>query len=254
MQGTQAIVNAPAFDVRPDGVLIVAIGVSRSGKSVWLKEAIKDDQRVIAFDPKGEYYMGMGYWPCRTRAELIAALRASTGAAKICYLQHDKKEFDFFCDAAFNWNRLARCTIIAEELGNTTNCGKASGHWGRLISQGLAYAPKVIGTVQRGQEVDKSIINNASFLHICRHSTSKDQKYIADQLGISPNDVPSVPLEFIQWSSDKGLVVSGAIDFRNVDSASGKGSPVFRKKFAVNQGVELLTFGNNGKFSEVVYR
>lgn len=245
-----AVAVAPAVDMRPDGVLIVAIGVSRSGKSVWLKRAIENDKRVLAFDPKGEYYMEMGYFPCRTRAELIAALKASAGAAKICYLQHDKKEFDFFCDAAFNWNRQARATIIAEELGNTTNCGKASGHWGRLISQGLAYAPKVIGTVQRGQEVDKSIINNATFLHVCRHSTAKDQKYISEQLGLKASDIPSEKLKFIQWSSDKGLLVNGVIEFRDVGKGSENGRAVFRKN---NDDEEYLTFGSGAKFSEISY-
>lgn len=242
---------APVVQTRPDGVLIIAIAVARSGKSVWIKKAIENDKRVFAFDPKGEYASQLGFTACRTRGEVIAALRASPGAARISYVKHDKKEFDFFCDAAFTWNMQAQCTIISEELGNTTNCGKAAGHWGRLSCQGLAYGPKIIGTVQRGQEVDKTIMNNATFMHIGRHSTLKDQKYIADQLGVASGLIPNKPLEFIQWTSDRGIVCEGTIDFLKPSKNWPEGTPRFRSKA---EGRAVLTFGENGKFNQIQYR
>lgn len=227
--------------LRTDGILSVAIGVSRAGKSVWLKEAIANDRRVLAFDPNGEYMAQMGFTPCRTRGELIAMLRASPGDARIAYVQHDKKEFDLFCDAAFNWNRLAPCTVVAEELGNTTNAGKASGHWGRLICQGLKYGPKILATVQRGQEVDKTLVNNATFLHVARHSTEKDRAYIADSLGISVSEIPQEKLKFFQWTSDRGVVCRGRIEFRN-------DKPVFLSD------QKKLYFNMDGTFAGVGYR
>lgn len=237
---------------RNDGILAVAIAVSRSGKSVWLKRAIERDVRVLAFDPKGEYAAQLGFTACHTRLELVNALRRSTGEARISYIQHDKKEFDFFCDCAFNWNRQKPATIVCEELGNTTNAGKAAGHWGRLISQGLAYGPKIIGTVQRGQEVDKSIINNATFIHVMRHSTQNDQEYIASQLGLPVSDIPDKKLEFIQWTSDKGLVVAGSIDFPPTKKTKNwpDGAPRFRTKGAKRR---VISPGSDGKFSQIVY-
>ncbi len=239
-------------ELRQDGILAIAIAVSRSGKSVWLKRGIERHNRVLAFDPKGEYVTQLGFTACRTRRELLDTLRRETGDAKIAYLQHDKKEFDFFCDCAFNWNRQKQAVIVCEELGNTTNAGKAAGHWGRLISQGLAYGPIIIGTVQRGQEVDKSIINNATFVHVMRHSTMNDREYIAGQLGVQVSDIPDKKLEFIQWTSDKGLVVSGSIDFPPAKATKSwpSGAPRFRTKGSKRR---VISFGSDMKFSQVQY-
>lgn len=240
------------YTTRGDGVLAVAIAVSRSGKSVWLKRAIENDARVLAFDPKGEYVAQLGFKACSTRKELINELRRSTGSARIAYVKNDRKEFDFFCDCAFNWNRLSPATIVCEELGNTTNCGKAAGHWGRLISQGLAYQPKIIGTVQRGQEVDKSILNNATFVHVMRHSTEHDREYIAGQLGVSVDDIPNKKLEFIQWTSDLGLVTAGSVDFPKSKATKNwpNGTPRFRSK---GQRRRVLSIGSDAKFKQVSY-
>ncbi|MGH1438598.1 MAG: hypothetical protein ACRBBR_00695 [Cellvibrionaceae bacterium] len=238
--------------IRPDGVLVIAIAVSRSGKSVWIKVVIQNDKRVLVFDPKGEYVAQMGFTACRSRVELVNTLVRSRGEAKIAYVQHDKAEFDFFCQCAFNWNRQAQATIICEELANVTNAGKAAGHWGRLVSQGLAYGPKIIGTVQRGQEVDKSVISNSTFVHVGRHSTMKDRAYIANQLGLEVSEIPDKKLEFIQWTSDRGKVVECDVGF----PASRKtpvwpnGVPKFRSKGA---GKKVLTVGPDARFKNIIY-
>lgn len=238
--------------MRPDGLLILIVGVSRSGKSVYLKSSVQSDRRVLAFDPNGEYAAQMGYTPAHNRKELVKLLVDSKGGARIAYIQSDKKEFDFFCDCAFNWNRQAQATVVCEELANVTDCGKAAGNWGRLVSQGLKYGPKVIGTVQRGQEVDKSVMNNATFLHIARHNTIHDREYMAKKLGCEPSLIPKVPLEFIQWTSDRGIVVNGNIDFQKekVSEYWKKGVPRFREK---GKGRRLLTIGEGSKFKQTQY-
>lgn len=214
---------------REDGQLILAVGASRSGKSVWVKEAIKNDQRIVAFDPKGEYISQLGFKPCYTRQELASALFRTKGAGKIAFRALGKKEFQFFCRAAFNWNRQAVATIICEELANSTNSGKAEAYWGILISQGLAFGPKIIGTVQRGQEVDKSIFDNATFVHVTQHKTAKARNYLGDALEIEPNEVPAEKLKFVQYVSGPGLVVSGEINFSGKASKDWKdGSPIFK--------------------------
>jgi len=237
--------------LRPDGVLVIAIAVSRSGKSVWIKRVIENDNRVLVFDPKGEYVAQMGFIACRSRIELVDTLVKSRGDADIAYVQHDKKEFDFFCQCAFNWNRQAQATIICEELANVTHSGKAAGNWGRLVSQGLAYGPKIIGTVQRGQEVDKSVISNSTFVHVGRHSTFKDREYIANQLGLSVSEIPDKKLEFIQWTSDRGLVVECTVDFPPSKKTSvwPEGAP-FRTK---GEGRKILAIGSDARFKNIAY-
>jgi len=236
---------------RPDGVLAILIGVSRSGKSVYLKSIIEKLGRVVAFDPKGEYVQELGFKACYTREQLLNALvKAGTGPAKIAFVAVEKPDFQFFCAAAKKWNEQARAGIVCEELANTTNTGKAAGKWGVLVSQGLAAGPIILGTVQRGQEVDKSVMNNATYVHIARHSTQKDRKYIADQLGIPVEHVPDEKLHFLQWSSSNGVVASGHIDF--LMSRKRRGWPKGGPRFRDYEGRELLP-DPVGHFSNVQY-
>ncbi|MGB1906706.1 MAG: hypothetical protein ACPHN3_05210, partial [Spongiibacter sp.] len=170
--------------------------------------------------------------------QLLSALaKAGEGPAKVAFVAVDKPDFQFFCAVAKRWNLMARCAIVCEELANTTNTGKASGKWGVLVSQGLAEGPVIIGTVQRGQEVDKSVLNNATYVHIARHSTQKDRKYIADQLGIPPDQVPDTPLHFLQWTSYRGVVARGKIDF--LKSRKRKNWPQGAPRFKAYDGQEL---------------
>lgn len=238
--------------MRPNGVLVLAVAISRCGKSVWVKRVTEKHKRVLVFDPKGEYVFQMGFKACYTKSELEEALKNSKGDARIAYVKHDKKEFDFFCDCAFNWNRQAQAVIICEELANVTNSGKASGNWGRLVSQGLAYGPLIIGTVQRGQEVDNSIINNATFLHVGKHSTDDDAKYIAKKLGVTIDRIPREPYRFLQWNAQNGVLVEFSSDLvkGKKNAMWPEGLPRFR---TLGGKRKVLTVGDSLGFKNVAY-
>ncbi|CAA0081281.1 Uncharacterised protein [Zhongshania aliphaticivorans] len=236
---------------RPDGVLAILIGVSRSGKSVYLKSLIERVGRIVAFDPKGEYVRELGFKACHTQAQLISALASSKGDAKIAFVAIEKNDFQFFCQVAKQWNRQKMAVIVCEELANVTNSGKASGKWGVLVSQGLAEGPIIVGTVQRGQEVDKSILSNATYVHIAKHTTQKDRKYIGEMLDIDTENIPSEPLKFLQWTSDKGVVTRGSVDF--MKSRTRKSWPRGGPRFRDLTGKELVPSGI-GMFENVVYR
>ncbi len=233
---------------RNDGQMILYVGVSRSGKSVPVKRIAEAHPRVLAWDPKGEYAFQLGFHHCTTKEELLAAVLDTTGAGKIAFTHSDPKMFEFWCEIAFNFNRQAPAVLIAEELAAVTNSSKASGAWGRLVNQGLAYEPLILATVQRGQEVDKSVMNNASFVHVCMHNTDDDAEYIARKLGVDIDLVPRKPLEFFQWRSGSGVVCSGKIDFKGAVSGNWKeGTPQFRI------GNKLQKFTQQGRFSGLNY-
>lgn len=233
---------------RKDGQMIILIGVSRSGKSVPLKRIVEKRDRVIAWDPKGEYAFQMGFDACTEPQEFLEKARATTGAGKIAFISSDPKHFELFCQVAFNFNRQAQAAIVCEELAAVTGTAKAAGAWGRLINQGLAYEPLILATVQRGQEVDKSIMNNASFIHVAMHNTDDDAAYIAKKLGVDIDLVPRQKLEFFQWRSGSGVVCSGKIDFKGAKSKIWQeGSPQFRI------GGKLKKFSEDGRFVGVNY-
>ena len=110
---------------RPDGVLAILIGVSRSGKSVYLKSIIEKLGRVVAFDPKGEYVAELGFKACYTREQLLSALvKAGTGPAKIAFVAVEKPDFQFFCAVAKKWNFVccASSANVGICCGNNTIC------------------------------------------------------------------------------------------------------------------------------------
>lgn len=203
---------------RNDGQMILAIGVSRSGKSVLIKRIAEKRKRVIAWDPKGEYAFQMGFTACTSPEEFLEAARSTTGDGRIAFIHSDPKMFELFCEVAFNFNRQAPSVIICEELAAVTGTAKAAGAWGRLVNQGLAYEPLILATVQRGQEVDKSVMNNCSFIHVCMHNTDDDALYISRKLGVDIDLIPREKLQFIQWRSGSGVVCSGKIDFNGAKS------------------------------------
>lgn len=235
---------------RNDGSIALFIGVSRSGKSIPLKRAAEQHKRCIAIDPKGEMHSQLGFEKFDDKHEFLErVIEVGDGDAQLCFVTSSRKDFDFFCDVAFNFNRLKPACIVLEEIALFANSGSASGHYGRLVNQGLAYQPTILATGQRGQEFDKTLMNNASFLHITKHNTTSDKLYIASKLDIDVAEIPDAPLRFIQWTSDKGLVTKGTIEFKGaVGKNWPKGSPMFKS------GGKARKVQPNAQLSGVTYR
>ncbi|CAG9001450.1 MAG: hypothetical protein CENE_03470 [Candidatus Celerinatantimonas neptuna] len=141
--------------------------------------------------------------------------------------------------------------IICEELACVRSPGKAAEYLNRLINQSLAFGLLIVGTVQRGQEVDKSMLNSASYVHVAKHSTEDDAIYLAKKLGIPDSEVPRTKLKFIQWTSDRGIVCWGNIDFKGAKSKSWtRGGPRF-----INAHIgKIMGFERDGRLKGVVYR
>ena len=68
-------------------------------------------------------------------------------------------------------------------------------------------------TVQRGKEVDKSVMNAASYLYVCQHNTDDVAKYMAKKLGVEINEIPRQSLAFTLWSPSKRLLRTGSVYF-----------------------------------------
>lgn len=239
---------------RSDGSIALFIGKTRSGKSVPLKRAVESLGRALAFDPKGEYTSQLGYERITTPEELMRRCQeVGPGNARLAFFASDPKSYDFFCGVALIWNMYKPIVAICEELAAVTNSGKSSGNWNRLTNQGLAYGIIIMATVQRGQEVDKTLMGAASFVHVTMHGIQDDRDYIAGKLGVSVDEVPNKPLEFLQWTSDLGVVVRGTVDFPASKKTKNwpEGVPRFREKGGKRR---LLTIGTEGRFKQVKYR
>lgn len=223
---------------RRDGTMGLFIGITRSGKSTPIKAMIKDPKkakRVLVWDAKNEYGPSLGLTVIKTLPDLLTALKTTKTNGRFSYVptSFSKQEFDNFCRLAHTWNRQREAIIVIEELAAVTNTGKASGYWGVLVNQSLGLGATLFATVQRGQEVDKSVMNAASYLYVCQHNTDDDARYIAKKLGVNINQIPRKPLAFSLWSPSKGLLSQGNVTFKNT-------VPRFSNIKALNQLNKLL--------------
>jgi hypothetical protein len=235
---------------RTDGKMGLFIGITRSGKSTPIKALIqrpRSQPRVLVWDAKNEYGPSVGLTVIKTLPALLETLKRATGKGRFSYVPtgFDKKEFDHFCRLAHIWNRQQEATIIIEELAAVTNTGKASGYWGVLVNQSLGLGATLLATVQRGQEVDKSVMNASSYVYVCQHNTEDDARYMAKKLGVVIEDIPREPLRFLHWSPSKGALASGRVTFQ-------KEMPVFQQVMPIKKRLALNS--TNGLFDGIVYR
>lgn len=199
-------------------------------------------KRLLIWDAKNEYGSAFNMKVIRSMPQLLAELRKATNNGKFAFVPtgYSKQEFDQFCRLAHIWNRQKQAVIVIEELAAVTNSGKASGYWGVLINQSLGLGATILATVQRGQEVDKSVMNASTYLYVCQHNTEDDAKYISKKLGVPVEKIPRIPLRFFIWSPCKGEVTSGCVKF------SSNGEPTFIKDGSER---ERLVAGNSpGEF------
>lgn len=200
---------------RADGVTVLNIGKSRSGKTSIIKAVEKLHKRKLAFDPKAEWSQ-LGFELYEDKATFLEVLKNKPGNAALAFASYNKKDFDFWAACAFNANRESPALLIAEELAAVTDSGKAAGNWGRLINQGLGYEMVLQATVQRGQEVDKTVINNATAINVFQHSTEQDAQSMADRIGVDVSEIPRKPMEFIVWTPVHGIIIKkGRVTYSN---------------------------------------
>ena len=225
---------------RKDGTMGLFVGITRSGKSTPIKAMLQTPKatRVLVWDAKNEYGPSLGLQVIRTLPALLRTLKATTGHGRFSFVPtgFDKKAFDHFCRLAHTWNRQKEAIIVIEELAAVTNTGKASGYWGVLVNQSLGLGATLFATVQRGQEVDKSVMNAASYLYVCQHNTDDDARYMSKKLGVSLDTIPRVPLHFLLWSPSKGPLAQGHATFRH-------NHPVFLQRKPTQRRLTLNTTG-----------
>lgn len=213
---------------RPDGKLVFGVGASRSGKTQTVLIEIKNTKRCIVWDVEGEFAANQGMRVIEGKAALFRFIRSkwARGNFQIAYHPENLKEFNVFCRAAYILGIMAPLDVVCEELANSTNAVKAQGYWGILVSRGLKYGINIYGIAQRGQEIDNSLIGNATVTNICRPNTIQDAEYIAGKFGLSLEDIPDTDLEVLQ---------------RHKDRTTKKKRIVFRRNKPVFQPIEKFT-------------
>lgn len=192
-----------------DGVLVVAVGASRSGKTAWVKRELARQPAVLVWDVEGQYAAD-GFFKVETPKALVAALR-NPALSRVAYVPPSLTHFEFFCKSAWVWLRgPGHKALVVEELADVTSPAKAPAGWGIIVRRGLKYDCDIYAITQRPAESDKSIMGNASIIHCCGLQRAGDRKYMAAEMDLNLQDLATLDrsrLEFIHKDMRTGEAV-----------------------------------------------
>lgn len=206
---------APAktrVEERPDGVLTVAAGASRSGKTTWVAQEVAPAKRLLVWDYKGEWSVRYRCRRVTTFRELAAAIAPDAGPARIAYhrVTGMSADFETFCRLAWVYIRTHGAPLVTEETSSVTSPGKAPVAWGDIIRMGLGYGSDIYAITQRPAESDKTALGNATVIHCGRMGTIDDRKTMAKYLDVPLADVERLlSFQYIERDNRTGELSRG---------------------------------------------
>lgn len=201
----------------PDGKIVAVTGASGSGKTAWLKRKIVQYDRQLIWDPQFQY--DEGRIVVTDKEGLLRAIQKPT--IKITYQPSDVDDFGFWAECAFIFAQvgagLGKMTcIVAEEIADVTNPGKAPKEWGVLVRRVRAFGGVVFAITQSPSESDKTVFRNAMEIHCCALGNPPDRKRMAVYLDLPLSDIVGInrgKLGFIHKDMLSQKVTKGYLKF-----------------------------------------
>lgn len=189
-----------------DGRLYVIGGASRSGKTAWVVQHIKNHRRIVAYDPDDQWSRLPGWRRVTRLADLRAAL-LTRGAFRVAFVPAGKigEAFDALCVLAFalaQEETYGPFAFIAEELADVTTPAKAPEAWGKLTRRCLKRGVTIYAISQRWSEADKTAFGNASLYVIFRQSSGDDVRYFSKKTGIEVEAINGLTTDFWPGTED----------------------------------------------------
>lgn len=199
-----------------DGSLIVVSGASRSGKTAYVRQQVKPDRRIVAWDPEDQWCRLPG-WIRVTKQSDLFRLCESGSKVRAGYVAGGnlQKEFDFWAGCVQYAGRyISPLVAIAEELADVTTPSKAPGNWGILLRRGLKRGITIYAISQRWSEADKTAVGNASQFVLFRQSSGDDVRYLSRKTRVPVADLEKLlPLEFVRMNALNGVISHGKLRF-----------------------------------------
>ncbi|SOD41612.1 hypothetical protein [Nitrosovibrio sp. Nv4] len=199
-----------------DGKLVVVSGASRSGKTAYVRKAVKGEKRIMAWDPEDQWSRLPGWRRVTTVTELLRYAESPKNYKVGFVARGDLKEpFDAWAEAVFNAGVFVGPVVaIAEELSDVTTPSKAPGNWGVLLRRGLKRGIDIYAISQRWAEADKTAVGNASYFVLFRQSSGDDIRYLSRKTRVAESEIAGLkPLQFVMLNSADGSIVRDTLKF-----------------------------------------
>jgi hypothetical protein len=199
--------------------LIAAMGARQTGKTSWIKQLLRRNPppRLIVWDPLDQY-AEFGTVFSRLDKVLWHVGCIGVGRFAAVYQPGDRLSTyeDKFSDlCAIVWG-VGECLFVAEELADVTNAGWAPDGWSAITRKGGNVGKRIaaIGASQRPAEIDKTFLENATFIHCSRCNGEHAVRTMAKHLQVPELEVASLKdLEFIERDKTTGELRRGALSF-----------------------------------------
>lgn len=183
-----------------DAKAIFVTGCRGSGKSTRIKEMIKGNNRIIAFDPMAEYDSSLGFTQYKTLKGLYAGLhkgwsngfRLSLNALDLN--DHEKKAvFLKLCADLlviqrpyFDFDDDRELTFIIDEMSTCVPKTPKDSElqFKQLCNLGRHYGVEILGATQRVAEVPTNFRGNVAESYYMRQTNNVDIKAIGEMIGL----------------------------------------------------------------------
>jgi len=203
-----------------DGLRTAIFGKSGSGKSVFVERMLAEHDRVIVFDPKGDWRTKPGYEQIGHFSRVKQfLLDMGDGAFRAVYTPEAVKKIQRLSTLSAmlqSWNRyhlegpLTRpVLLVAEELGGCFPIGlpdpTRNGGFAGLCQMGRAYGVSIAGIAQRPAAVNAEFRGNLDRIVAFKFSFPNDTAAVADAMESAAVPDMMARLEPYQFILKKGV-------------------------------------------------
>lgn len=202
-----------------DGRLYVIGGASRCGKTAWTRQHVERSgiKRGFVWDIEDQWSKLKGYKRVTSRAELMREAM-EPGPKKIAYVAGGKikDEFEYFAQCVFYSAKHVQEPqfVIAEEMADVSNPGKALAEWGIVVRRSLKRSTTLYAISQRWSEADKTAVGNASMFVVFMQSSADDVRYLSKKTRIPMEEIDLLQkLEYVTFDTDSKKIERGKLSF-----------------------------------------
>jgi hypothetical protein len=176
--------------------IIVITGQRGCGKTTYIKESIRQHNRVLIFDLLGEFNPN-----AYTLADVLSLLDKNKNANffTLGYFNPKNSEEDFavVCKAV---NRLHDVMFVVDELDffcSATFCPK---EFSEIIKRGRHQSLGVIVATRRPHEVPRLVTSQVTELITFRHVEPRDLDYLKDVANVPEEAIQKLPdFHYLRW-------------------------------------------------------